>query len=398
MDPMMELEPYLEAGEKVLWCDSPGPGFRPNPLDFVLVLVLGWTGLSALAMVASIGPAPLVKLLLTGLIAILPVLLYVGLRWRLAVRRRNATTYAITDRRALTLRRTRKPKLSAVAPGQLARIALKSLKQERGSIEFDDFKPRTSAFTLIDLDLFSGLPKGSHRFENIANADEVYQLMLQLQAQSSSPAMLAPASDRAEPSDGACCRTDHLMELAPYLAPGEKPIWTGAPQPGIHLASADALQIVPVLIALSFGAFLTGQLTSKHHNHNFIFTGIPFIVFAGLMTFGRYFIEARRRKYMIFAVTNRRVLILHGGRKPEMNSLALGLFDRVTVTSRKNDCGNIQFGDPPPPVRQRQNKQGWFGNQACMSLFEDIEHVHDVYQTILQLQAGSKKAPEAAQP
>ena len=145
--------------------------------------------------------------------------------------------------------------------------------------------------------------------------------------------------------------SDHAA-LRPFLLPSERIVWTGRPQQGLIFNFSDLFTAPASLAAAGAVAWLArGQ---DWHN---IPQQIPEVLlllgllYAGV---GRFLHEAWARRRLLYAVTNQRVLMLHGTARLESHDLA---WLPMLEFEQQEGSGTITIEDPPTP-------DGLFGSVA----------------------------------
>ena len=79
----------------------------------------------------------------------------------------------------------------------------------------------------------------------------------------------------------------------------------------------------------------------------FVLWGIPFLIVGADLTVGRFISDARRRARTIYVLTDRRILVSLGGRKPSVSTFSLRTIPAVTLVEMKQGEGDIvlEFSD-----------------------------------------------------
>src|SRR5262245_56586891 len=105
-------------------------------------------------------------------------------------------------------------------------------------------------------------------------------------------------------------------ELAPYLERDEKVLWRGAPPSGIMFRAHDVFFIPFSLLWFGFALFweasVLGLLDDRPHTLPFFLPlfGFVFVCVGFYMVFGRFVWDAIVRGGSLYALTNRRAIIL----------------------------------------------------------------------------------------
>lgn len=103
-------------------------------------------------------------------------------------------------------------------------------------------------------------------------------------------------------------------DLTERLLAGERLVWSGRPAQGLLLTSRDALLIPFSLMWGGFAVFWeTTVLTQPQAPGLFGLWGVPFVLIALYLVAGRFLLDAWIRAGMLYAVTNKRILISRSG-------------------------------------------------------------------------------------
>jgi hypothetical protein len=140
--------------------------------------------------------------------------------------------------------------------------------------------------------------------------------------------------------------------LRSYLRPGEVVRWTGRPARGFRLSSRDGF-LIPFSIAwCGFAVFWTVMATIGTFASGsgsmlaFPLFGIPFMLVGLYMVVGRFMVDAWVRDRTVYAVTDRRALILR--RILSEHLIAADLGGEVRITRASGGRGTIEFGPASP--------------------------------------------------
>jgi hypothetical protein len=133
--------------------------------------------------------------------------------------------------------------------------------------------------------------------------------------------------------------------FAERLLREEKVIWRGRPQQGLMLTSRDAT-LIPV--SLVWGGFMVFWESSVLRNPNSptfmaLFGGL-FLLIGLFLTIGRFFVDAWIRAGVLYALTNRRILILRSRPSINFQSVSLDHLPAATLDETSRGRGSIRFG------------------------------------------------------
>jgi hypothetical protein len=175
------------------------------------------------------------------------------------------------------------------------------------------------------------------------------------------------------------------------LNPGERLIWTGRPQQGLILRASDWFFIPFSLLWGGFAIFWEYLvITSGAPGFIWLF-GIPFILVALYLLFGRFFVDQARRAKTYYAITNERVIILSGLMNQEVKTLIIKNLPEINTTRTGSGSGTITFG-PTHPFAWLYTGSGFpdMGRYNISPAFDSIEDVKTVYQIVKRLQKENK--------
>ena len=134
--------------------------------------------------------------------------------------------------------------------------------------------------------------------------------------------------------------------ISERLLGGERILWCGRPQQGLLLTSRDVLLIPFSLVWGGFAVFWETMVLSLGAPALFRFWGVPFVLIGLYMIAGRFALDAWVRSRTVYAVTNRRILIVREGVFGNTTSLSLDRLPNLQLKERGNRRGTIRFGGP----------------------------------------------------
>lgn len=182
---------------------------------------------------------------------------------------------------------------------------------------------------------------------------------------------------------------DYSTPIEPILAPGEKILWFGQPDPSVHTSSAD-LYLVPFSIVV----LLVGILWAL----TFTAAGWIFVIGGVYALVGRFFWKAHRKRMTYYAVTDRRIVRL-AGRKGKAQPFAE--IPDVKLRVRPSGNGTIRFSERPGFTVIYQNSgMDWvslFGNPDEIAFHDipDAQYVHDLVMEWVYKAKGQPLPDEA---
>jgi hypothetical protein len=179
--------------------------------------------------------------------------------------------------------------------------------------------------------------------------------------------------------------TSPESELAPYLEPNERLLWSGAPRGGIKFRSQDLFLIPFSLVWCGFAVFWTVAATSHGAPVFFTLWGLMFVCFGLFFVFGRFFTDLKKRQNTSYGVTSQRVLILSGLLNRELRSLNLRAIPEISLKQHSDGSGTISFGSSTYPGFGAS--RGWPGSEKALPpAFEFIDEPQAVHRLVLAQQ------------
>src|SRR5262245_484893 len=123
-------------------------------------------------------------------------------------------------------------------------------------------------------------------------------------------------------------------DLAGRLMKGEKIVWWGQPAAGFLLTGRDWL-LIP--FSLMWGGFaIFWETTVVRSNAPFFMQlwGVPFVLIGLYLVAGRFLVDAWLRQRILYAVTDKRILILRSAPFSKFTALSLDQLPDVSLTER----------------------------------------------------------------
>ena len=169
--------------------------------------------------------------------------------------------------------------------------------------------------------------------------------------------------------------------LRGYLQTGEHLKWTGAPAQGLRTSPQDLFLIPFSLLWGGFAIFWeVTAMAAAHTAPAFPLFGIPFVVFGLYFIAGRFFVDAWVRSRTVYAVTDRRALLLRQVFSETLNAVPLD--QNVRLRAEQNGRGSIEFGQPISPFSGGRSFGVWSPALMGGVQFIGIENVKDVYRLV----------------
>jgi hypothetical protein len=164
------------------------------------------------------------------------------------------------------------------------------------------------------------------------------------------------------------------------LAPGELVLWSGRPRRGLTLEATDAFMIPFSLLWAGFAVFWEVSALAGDAPVFFLIWGIPFLAVGAYITVGRFFWDARQRARTHYALTDRRALVISGGRRHLVSSTDLRHLGTLEVTEHRGGRATLTFGASTMPM-WRWVPAGWpMAGQYRPAAFRSIEDGRRVYE------------------
>jgi hypothetical protein len=183
------------------------------------------------------------------------------------------------------------------------------------------------------------------------------------------------------------------QEIQPELASREQVIWSGQPSPRVIFHAQDLFMIPFSLLWGGFAIFweasvlgMFGTSGSRSSNPVSLFMalwGVPFVLVGQYFIWGRFLYVAWKKKHLIYAVTDKRVLVVSLGRNRGVKATALDQMPTIEKTVRRNGTGTLTFGIGPPLTGRGSTMGSWDGGLSSpVPTFVDVEEAENVYRMI----------------
>jgi hypothetical protein len=188
------------------------------------------------------------------------------------------------------------------------------------------------------------------------------------------------------------------MKLFDALSPDETLLWRGSPFRGPLVRRQDFILLFAsiawggfaIVLAIMFIA-LTGFVFVPPEERGwrwwiFLVFIVMLILFAIYIILGRLVVEYWLRLHTIYAVTNKRALILRGLFARRVKTISLCGDVQVTLLGKRR--GSIVFGYNPAPGRSAMRRRIVWHGPPQPFIFEKIREVEAVYRLIVGIQQG----------
>ena len=128
------------------------------------------------------------------------------------------------------------------------------------------------------------------------------------------------------------------------LLPGERIAWRGTPGRGILFTARDLYMVPFSLVWCGFAVFWTVSATGMDAPDFFTLWGSMFICIGLYFVAGRFLVDAWIRRGSVYAVTDRRILILRGPPFGKFIAVNLTQLPDISLSERRDGRGTIRFG------------------------------------------------------
>lgn len=178
---------------------------------------------------------------------------------------------------------------------------------------------------------------------------------------------------------------DLEQQIARQLDAGERLLWSGRPGQGIRLQAIDAFLIPFSLMWGGFALFWEFMAFRAEAPFFFRLWGVPFVLVGLYFIAGRFFWDARRRARTVYAVTDRRIILVDGGLARSTRTLNLRTLSEITLSERRDGSGDVVLGSTP--FGTRFVRGNWPGAATQVPTLEFLPRAREVYDLIRQAQA-----------
>jgi len=169
--------------------------------------------------------------------------------------------------------------------------------------------------------------------------------------------------------------------LRGYLQTGERLKWTGAPAQGFRTSPQDLFLIPFSLLWGGFAIFWEATaLNMSGAAPEFPLFGIPFVLVGCYFIFGRFFVDAWVRSRTVYAVTDRRALLLRQVFGETLNAVPLD--QNVRLRAEQNGRGTLEFGPAVSMFSGARSFGMWTPSLNGGVQFVGVENVKDVYRLV----------------
>ena len=141
---------------------------------------------------------------------------------------------------------------------------------------------------------------------------------------------------------------DFQLEIKPYLDVDESVLWCDKPVKKLAFSTADIFTTMFGVVWLSFSVFwiisaYTATEMAEGGFKLFPLFGIPFVLVGLYLLIFRHFVSFIRRKNMIYALTSKRVLVVHTGSRQYVQEYRYENISNIQMKCNGEDIGSIFF-------------------------------------------------------
>ena len=129
------------------------------------------------------------------------------------------------------------------------------------------------------------------------------------------------------------------------LLSGETVVWCDRPGQGIIFAPRDVLLIPFSLLWGGFAISWEVGVLSSRAPASFAIFGVPFVLIGLFVVFGRFLLDAWLRSKTMYAMTERRILILRSKPWSSFTAIRLNRLPEATLKESTKGRGTIRFGE-----------------------------------------------------
>ncbi len=180
--------------------------------------------------------------------------------------------------------------------------------------------------------------------------------------------------------------TELYNKLRPYLRDDEEVLWIGKPA-ALNLPKRSAFTVIFAAFFLSFAIFWMFAASSA--GGFFFLFGIPFVLVGAGMLYGTTIGHKNGLKNSVYAVTEKRAIILTENQRSGVNckEYVLANLASVNLENVRDNVGTIRFEDVEVynydyGRYNRRRSSTYYPERELTTAFVMIDDVHTVYRII----------------
>jgi hypothetical protein len=182
-------------------------------------------------------------------------------------------------------------------------------------------------------------------------------------------------------------------DLTDRMLTGERILWSGRPAQGLLFTGRDVFLIPFSLMWGGFAVFWESTVLTTQKTPGFFgLWGIPFVLIGLYLIAGRFLLDAWVRGGMVYAVTNKRILISRSGPFSKFTALSLDRLPDASLSESSGGRGTIRFGQPAQMWGGRNGMSSWTPSLDPTPQFIGIENVRSVFDQIQVATRGGDSA------
>lgn len=180
---------------------------------------------------------------------------------------------------------------------------------------------------------------------------------------------------------------DLQLQIKPYLDVNEDILWCDKPYKRIVFTVNDIFTTLFGIVWLSFSIFwvisaflVTNEADSSAFNIFPLF-GLPFVFIGLYLLLFRHIAGAVKRKNMIYALTDKRALIVHSGKRQYVQEYRYENISNIQMKCDDNDIGSIFF--LTGAINYNRNGRGYASTSGIFGI-RDTKKVYKILSQCLE--------------
>jgi hypothetical protein len=185
-----------------------------------------------------------------------------------------------------------------------------------------------------------------------------------------------------------------LSELSGHLDADEKTLWHGSPPTGIMFRKSDWFLVPFCFLWFGFALFWEASVLGLFSDAPgrapvfFPLFGLIFVCIGFYMAIGRFFWDALVRAQSLYALTNKRAIILTRFPSRGIRSIGLNAATEVSTEERADGAGDVIFG---ARAAFASGFRGWPGvGTGGEFVFEQVRDARGLLRIVRQIQTSSR--------
>jgi hypothetical protein len=134
---------------------------------------------------------------------------------------------------------------------------------------------------------------------------------------------------------------DEHERIQSVIQPGESVLWSGRPDPSVIFTGADAILVPYGVFFTAFCVFWTAGVSGTKEAQPFAFIGVVLLLIALYYLVGRFVVKWWLKRRTVYAITNRRAIVIVGSRSVKESNLTGG--SRITKLARNGHHLTVTF-------------------------------------------------------